>query len=152
LEAPLASDADSVGSLLSSVSVMLAAFGVFYTAQRDGMEAAINDDSLPDAAEEIRSRCAEVSRYRNVAAALTIAALAVWILLLPEVAARVGEAFDAKLDPGEYSAPDAIFVVAANAWLLLAIYIGGRWRALWKRRQSLDRHLRNREGRRSRPT
>lgn len=136
--------ADDVGPLLSSVSVMLAAFGVFYTAQRDRIDAAIEDTTLPDDTDDLRTRINEVARHRNVAAALALAALSVWALLVTEVVERVEAAFDAGLDLGEYSTPDAVFFVAANAWLLLAIYIGTRWWALRRRRETLDKHLQKR--------
>jgi hypothetical protein len=133
--------ADEVAPLLSSVSVMLAAFGVFYTAQREGIEAAIADRSLPNGADATREVLRGVNRHRNVAAGLGIAALAIWLLLLPEIVERAEDAFASGFDLGDYSTPDAIFFVAANAWLLLAFYVGARWWALRTRSQKLKNHL-----------
>jgi hypothetical protein len=82
-----------------------------------------------------------VARCRNIAAVLALAALTVWLLLLSEIVDRIIDAFDANLSPGDYSTPDAIFFVAANAWLLLAIFIGTRWWKLRTRHTSLGTHL-----------
>lgn len=130
-----------IGPLLSSVSVMLAAYGVFYATQRERIDREIENTNVPANQAELRSLQNEVARCRNIAAVLAMAALTVWLLLLSEIVDRIVDAFDANLSPGKYSTPDAIFFVAANAWLLLAIYIGTRWWKLRARHTSLGKHL-----------
>lgn len=134
----MSNSAGDVGPLLSSVSVMLAAFGVFYTTQRDRIDREIEDDSVPDDNEALGELRNRVTRSRNVAAALAAAAFCIWLLLLGEISDRVAAAFDAGFSLDQYSTPDAVFFVAANAWLLLAIYIGTRWQKLRSRRQDLQ--------------
>lgn len=75
-------------------------------------------------------------KIRNSAAVLGIAALAVWLLLLDEIEDRIAAARD-DFSLDKYSTPDAIFLVAANAWLLVAIYIAGRWWKLHERVNTL---------------
>lgn len=134
-----------VGPLLSSVSVMLAAFGVFYTTQRERIDGEIEDTSVPDDTDALRECHSRVARSRNVAAVLAGAALFVWVLLLDEIGNRLRDAIDANFSLHQYSTPDAIFFVAANAWLLLAIYIGTRWRKLQERHSNLQKILQGRE-------
>lgn len=132
---------NDIGALLSSVSVMLAAYGVFYTTQRERIDKAIENTNVPANQTELRSVSGEAARCANVAAVLAVGALIVWLLLLSEIVGKVGDALDAGLSPREYSTPDTIFFVAANAWLLLGLYIGSRWWKLRARRRSLAKHL-----------
>jgi hypothetical protein len=126
-----------VAPLLSSVSLMLAAFGFFYTTQRDRIDKAIDDKGRPDQPAQRETKRKSVKRARNTAAVLALAALAIWILLLDEIEDRVRAAFHDHLDLDKYSTPDAIFFVAANAWLVVAIYIATRWWQLNKRQRAL---------------
>jgi hypothetical protein len=123
-----------VGPLLSSVSLMLAAFGFFYTTQRDRIDATIADKDVPDAGTKRTTMFTAAKKVRNSTAVLGIAALVVWLLLLDEIEDRAAAAID-DFSLDKYSTPDAIFFVAANAWLLVAIYIAGRW---WKLRGRVD--------------
>lgn len=138
---PLATQ--EVAPLLSAVSVMLAAFGLFYTAQRTEIEEAIADTDMPGPKSEIRRKLAAVKRLRNTAGLLALGALLIWALLANEIVERLVAATSFEFD--EYSAPDAIFVVAASSWLLLAIYIGRRGRGLQQRTSQLRRELAKRE-------
>ena len=127
-----------VSPLLSSVSLMLAAFGFFYGTQRERIDAAIDDTTLPDAGSTKRKNLLKsTKRIRGSAAWLAIAALIVWILLLDEIEDRVGAVLDDH-SLASYSTPDAIFFVAANAWLLVATYIASRWLKLCKRVDKLS--------------
>jgi hypothetical protein len=116
-----------IGPLLSSVSVMLAAFGFFYTTQRERIEAVIDDTDVPDAGTARDAKLQKAMRARSSAAVLCLAALLVWILLLDEIWSRMTRALEQRFDLEQYSTADVIFFVAANAWLLVAGYIGTRW-------------------------
>lgn len=129
---------EDVGPLLSSVSVMLAAYGVFYATQRERIDSMIDRTDVPDGLSDVEELEAEAKRCRNVAAVLALAALAIWLLLLNEIVERLVDAAESH-SLGDYSAPDAVFVVAATAWLLLAVYVGTRWKSLRKRRQDLSK-------------
>jgi len=120
-----------VSSLLSSVSLMLAAFGFFYGTLRERIDKTIADKSMPDHGTKRTGLRNEATRARNSAAWLAVAALVVWVLLLDEIEDRVAAAVD-DLSLDSYSTPDAIFFAAANVWLLVAIYVGSRW---WKLRE-----------------
>jgi hypothetical protein len=115
----------SIGPLLSSVSVMLAAFGFFYGTQKDRIDAVLAEKRSDDA--NVRKDQRETAKQvRAVACTFAGVALLVWGLLVPQLVASVGDAFDPRLDLGDYSTPHVIFFVAANAWLVAAILMGKR--------------------------
>jgi len=116
---------EEIGPLLSSTSLLLAAYGFFYNTQRDRIDAVIaekrNDDVNLRRAQRDHAR-----RVRNVARTLAAVAFLVWLLLLPEVVASVCDAFEPKLDLSDYSTPHVIFVVAATAWLFVGVLVARR--------------------------
>jgi hypothetical protein len=117
-----------VGPLLSSVSLMLAAFGFFYATQRERIDAVIDDADVPDAGSNARkSKHSKAKRARTSALILGLTAALVWGLLLHEICHHLKTAIDQHFDLSRYSTPDVIFFVAANAWLGIAIYIATRW-------------------------
>lgn len=126
-----------VGPLLSSVSLMLAAFGFFYTTQRDRIDAVIDDADIPDPGSARTKKLKNAERARQSATFLCLAALVIWILLLDEILNRIRLAFDQHLDLDRYSTENVIFFVAANAWLCVAIYIAARWLKLNQRVKEL---------------
>jgi Ca2+/H+ antiporter len=115
----------NIGPLLSSVSVMLAAYGFFYNTQRDRIDAVIAEERRDDANER-RTQRENAEKVRTSTCVLAGVALLVWALLMPELVASVSDAFDPSFDLADYSTPHAIFFVAAMAWLLVALFVGKR--------------------------
>ena len=125
---------DDIGPLLSSVSLMLAAFGFFYTTQRERIDKAIDDTTVPAPPQARADKRTKVARVRREAGVLAAAAFVVWLLLLPEIIDR----FPVEIDVDKYSTPHVIFFVAANAWLLVALYVFSRWLKLRDRVTALN--------------
>jgi hypothetical protein len=127
-----------IGPLLSSVSLMLAAFGFFYTTQRDRIDEVIDDGDVPDAGSTARTaKRTRAKRARTSAMILGLTALLIWVLLLHDIWHHLKTAIEQHFDLDRYSTPDVIFFVAANAWLAVAIFIATRWSKLNARVEAL---------------
>jgi hypothetical protein len=123
----------TIGPLLSSVSLMLAAFGFFYNTQKDRIDEAASVDGIPDDPNAKTRAKKSAIKVQNVARLFGLVALVVWALLVPEMVGQVEDAFDPSLRLSDYSTPNIIFFVAANAWLAVALYLRTRVRAVQKR-------------------
>ena len=131
-------DGDGVAALLSVASVMLAAFGFFYTQVADDIARAIRDtETLREKSR--RSERADVSRRVLVGKAVPLAlgAMAVAALLLPDALSIL-----TAIDPAApWDATRAALVVLVLFWAALAVAMSRqvlqlrrRWRADLSRR------------------
>jgi hypothetical protein len=116
----------TIGSLLSAVSLLLAAFGFLYNMQKDRIEAVIADTDLPVDLDKRAATRTKAKSTRNIAAWLGLAAFVMWILLLKEIEHKAAAAIKHRFALSTYSTVDVVFFVAANAWLLIAIFMGSR--------------------------
>ena len=128
----------TIGPLLSSVSLLLAAFGFVYNTQKDRIDAAASATGRSDDPSVRATDREAAKRARFSAGWLALVALGMWILLLDEIEDKVQAAIDHDFALSTYSTPDAVFFVAANVWLLIAIYLCFRIRKLRSRIKSLD--------------
>lgn len=127
-----------VGPLLSSVSLLLAAFGFVYNAQKERIDAALADTDIPADADVLKASRAAAASARNSAVWLLVAALVMWLLLIDEIEHKAAAAIRQRLALNTYSTPDAVFFVAANTWLVIAIFLALRACKLKKRVAALD--------------
>lgn len=119
---------------------MLAAFGFFYTAVKDRIDAA---DTAPSAAraenaEEKRQAARTVRAGRQAASVLALVALVVFALLASYLVHEIEAAFDVGFALSAYSTLDVIFVVLAFGWLGLAAWLGRRARKLTGKLRKLE--------------
>ncbi|HXD53943.1 MAG TPA: hypothetical protein VN618_04240 [Solirubrobacteraceae bacterium] len=116
----------TIGPLLSAVSLLLAAFGFVYNTQKDRIDAVLDDADVPADVNTRASKRRRAQSARNSATWLLVAALLMWVLLLKEIEHKAAAAFKHDFAPSTYSTVDAVFFVAANAWLVIAIFIAIR--------------------------
>lgn len=122
-------------SYLSAVSIMLGAYGFFYGNYREvihtGLEVGERSDN--DNIREQQSR--DVGAALSVTHSLGFVAAVVWLIFLGPVIEEVEAAFAVSLSLHHYSAIDVAFVLAATAWLGIAIIV---WHQAWKLRSKRD--------------
>jgi hypothetical protein len=111
-----------LGSLVSGTSVMLAAFGFFYNAVKDGIDGALALSTSPATVEEKTETRTRLKAARRTASLLTAVAAVVCALLASQTITEIKAAFDVNLDFDAYSTLDAIFVAMAFAWLGIAVF------------------------------
>jgi hypothetical protein len=128
---------DAIGPLLSSVSVMLAAFGFAYGTVKDRIDDTVADTGVPDDTNVRANKREKAKKTRNIARGYAVVAFVVWLLLLSQIVTEVRDAFRPHLDFGDYSTPNVIFFVAANAWLAVAVLVALRARAITTRIDAL---------------
>jgi uncharacterized integral membrane protein len=130
---------NTIGPLLSAVSLLLAAFGFVYNMQKDRIDAVIADtDVSPDLNKRAAHRTTAKST-RNTATWLCLTALLMWALLLSEIEHKVAAAIRHRFALSTYSTLDVVFFVAANTWLLIAIFMASRVAKLNERAKKLDK-------------
>jgi len=108
--------------IVSGTSVMLAAFGFFYNAVKDGINEALGLSTSPATKELKTETRKKLQAARRTAALLTFVAAIVCALLASQTATEISAAIDVKFDVNQYSTLDAIFVAMAVAWLGIAIF------------------------------
>ena len=121
---------NTIGPLLSSVSLLLAAFGFVYNTQKDRIDGIASATGRPANADALSTAHKAAKSARTTAVYLAAIALGMWILLLDEIEDKIDAAFDHNLALSAYSTPDAVFFVAANVWLLIFLYLAGRIRKI----------------------
>jgi hypothetical protein len=131
-----ASNPATIGPLLSSVSVMLAAFGFFYNSQKDKIDAAADGTTQPDDPYMRKALADSLAKPERSALLFAGSAFVVWLLLLPEIVDCFVDAVGSSVS--DYATPRVIFFVAANAWLAVAIYVACRAAAIHKRKRLLE--------------
>jgi len=119
---------------------MLAAFGFFYNAVKDRIDAA---DAAPSAAraenpEDKRRAAGTVRNGRQTASLLALVALVVFALLASYLVHEIEAAIDVGFALAAYSTLDVIFVVLAFGWLGLAALFGWRARKLTRKLRDLE--------------
>lgn len=128
---------NTIGSLLSAVSLLLAAFGFVYNTQKDRIDEVLADTDIPeDATARVNVR-KKAKAARNSAAWLCLTAFVMWLLLLKEIEHKFAAAIHHHFAFSTYSTLDVVFFVAANTWLLIAIFLGCRVQGLNKRANNL---------------
>lgn len=128
----------TISPLLSSVSLLLAAFGFVYNTQKDRIDGASEETKKPSDDANIRaSERTAATRARTSAIWLAAVALIMWLLLLDEIEDKVDAALEHHFALSTYSTPDAVFFVAANVWLLIFLYLVSRIRKINSRISSL---------------
>jgi uncharacterized membrane protein YgcG len=101
---------------------MLAAFGFFYNAVKDGIDEALELSTSPATKEEKRKTREKLKAARRTAVLLTFVAGIVCALLASQTVTEISAAIDVKFDIGQYSTLNAIFVAMAMAWLGITIF------------------------------
>jgi|tagenome__1003787_1003787.scaffolds.fasta_scaffold19020484_2 hypothetical protein len=111
-----------IAPLVTGTSVMLAAFGFFYNAVKDGIDDALELSTSP-ASEEIKSATRKkLKAARSTAGLLAIVALVVCALLASQTVTEIKAAIEVRFALDEYSTLDAIFVAMAFAWVGIASF------------------------------
>jgi hypothetical protein len=114
--------AAELGPLVSGTSVMLAAFGFFYNAVKDGIDEALALSTSPATSEEKTKTKTKLKAERRTAALLTFVAVIVCALLASQTVTEIKAAIDVSLDFDAYSTLDAIFVAMVAAWMGIAVF------------------------------
>jgi hypothetical protein len=117
---------NGTGPLLSAVSLLLAAFGFVYNTQKDRIDAVIGDTDVPADPDERAAHYNKAKAARNSAIWLGVAAFLMWVLLLKELEHKVAAVIRHHFALSTYSTLDAVFFVAANTWILIAIFMAIR--------------------------
>jgi len=121
-------------AIVSATSVMLAVFGFFYNSQRDTLAEA-RKLRLTESPDENERRARQAEHAGRVAAALALGAAVPAFLLLPELVARVGDAWGARLR--DYETLPAVFVALACAWWVVVALMVLEARRHFRRRSTL---------------
>jgi hypothetical protein len=116
----------TIGPLLSAVSLLLAAFGFVYNTQKDRIDAVIDDSDIPANKDARQSKHSKATSARNSAACMCLAASLMWVLLLEEIEHKVAAAVRHDFALNTYSTLDVVFFVAANTWIVIAIFMAIR--------------------------
>jgi hypothetical protein len=119
-----------LGPLVSGTSVMLAAFGFFYNAVKDGIDEALGLSTSPATTEQKNTNREKLKAARRTARLLTFVAVIVCALLASQTVTEIKAAIDVSFDLDAYSTLDAIFVAMAGAWLGIARFCLSRVREL----------------------
>jgi hypothetical protein len=125
-------------ALLSSCSLALAAFGLFFNSVRAELDEAAKQ--VPQQDTNVRAgQSARAGRARNTALALAAIASLAAAALVPEAWPYIREAGDDVIhwDFGEYEAQVAVFCVVALAWIPFALFLFARAKKLHDKKTQL---------------
>jgi hypothetical protein len=127
---------DELAPLVSGASVMLAALGFFYNAVKDRIDQALNLGTNPPTVEERATRRGKARSAFWTVLLLALAAAAVCVVLAPQSHDELNTGHIVPFKSG-YSTLDAVFIVMAAAWLLVALFFAWRTVKLAKKWWSL---------------
>lgn len=122
---------------VSAISVMLAAYGFFYNALKDRIDAGL--DVGDPAGNEVGKKAQRdtVKNAKLYVLILGLVPLLIWLVFLPPVIEEAEAAIDVCFSLSHYSALDVVFVLLANTWLLIGIFVLVKLRALGKEKKRL---------------
>jgi hypothetical protein len=110
-----------IAPYVSALSVMLAAYGFFYNAFRGRVEAGKEIGAPAASLTPWNTQVKKVRQARSAARVLGLVPLLVWAIFLKPVVDQIDAGIEAGFALDHYSALDVVFVVLANAWLLVAV-------------------------------
>jgi hypothetical protein len=128
-------------ALVSGSSVMLAAFGFYYNAVKDGIDAAAEASATPANPEAGAKSRKAIRAGRKTAWVLALVALLVFALLSSYLVHEIEAAVDVRFALSAYSTLDVIFVVLALGWLGIAVFFGWHAIDLSRKLTRLDRFM-----------
>ena len=126
----------AIAPYVSAISVMLGAYGFFYNAYKQHIDAGFDVEGDAANSAQRRKDRAAVQRARNAARVLAVIPLLVFVLLLDQVEDNVAAAID-DFSWDAYSTLDVIFVVLACAWLAIGLVVGDQARRLGRKLKQL---------------
>lgn len=124
---------------LPAVSIMLAAYGFFYGLFKERIQGGLEVGTTLEDKAGYRKQVAQVNSARRIAWLLGAVPLVVWLIFLGPVVEEVEAAADVSFSLDHYSAVDVAFVLAAMAWLAIAVLV---FRQAWKLRETAQRLVR----------
>lgn len=127
-----------IAPFVTASSVMLGAFGFFYGSSQERIQAGRNVGAPAPDPVVWRRQVAAVRAARTTVRLLGGIAVVVWVLLLKAVVDEVRAAWDVHFSLAHYQALDVVFVILANAWLLIAALMLTQERGLTANLRTLE--------------
>jgi hypothetical protein len=127
----------TTASFVSATSVMLAAYGFFFSNSHDRLDEAARVGSPSPDPTTWAVQVSIVTKARKIARLLATVPLAAWAILAPEVYDQLKAVWAVRFDFGRYATLEVVLFALINSWLAIAAFVALRARTFTKKIKQL---------------
>jgi hypothetical protein len=114
----------NTASLVSAISVMLAAYGFLYNSVRDRFDAVKRIKSKSADPDQQKDDLAKAKSARTLCAGFSLVALLIFFIFLKQAISEFEQAVDVNFSLRDYSTLEVALFVLIFVWPLIALFVG----------------------------